>query len=212
MTSPPEGYAKSAEEFGAIRAEAEKLFTWGAVTPAWVFTAKGGQVDFFDYTAGIDYALGPALKFLVSTFGDETLSAIEADLDELLPLPKAPWYWPAFTLPAETAHSSYADMLNFWGGDGVGSIYLNSDLLYVFGSSRQWGICGDRRWDMGILWTKEVTLPGWHNIPKSTFCVAKEAIEYFAAPIYWPNKPPADEVELFLKNYEPFEIGPLDHS
>lgn len=173
----PVGFALTEQEFLRLMSQMSQVFTLDAELPGWVFASRSGLVDFCEYETALSGDFERVLIYLAAHFGDSEITVVmsKPSLAQLRPRKGS---WPAFTIAASSIAPRFYDLLNYWAGEGCGSIVLDADEVLVTGTTRSWGLFADRGWGMALLWA-DTDRPSWRST-ESFFVGPADALRSFA--------------------------------
>lgn len=119
------------------------------------FRARGHiDVCCFDQVLGAQFA--GVLAALAGAHGDDAISFAAIEPDPVDFYRRHYGVYPAFTMPVEQLEpDGYADRLTFEPDDDpAGAIAYTANVVALAGSSRQWAVWAERRWAVGLVFSR----------------------------------------------------------
>ncbi|GAA2054224.1 hypothetical protein [Leifsonia soli] len=198
MTDRTNAYPANIDGFREVLGEGSRLISIERRLPDWVFTKHGATLAYCQYSHVIEGSFRPVLSALGQAHGDEYITVVQLD-----PAPETyfDWYdcFPAMRLRAIDIDATYWHAMSFEPqGDITGAPINIANVVGVAGSSGRWAVWGERRWDLGILYS-EIPHGAWLDagVP---FVSPEEAIRDFTQ--VGEKRSPADfSREIFARNY-----------
>jgi hypothetical protein len=147
----PKSFIRSKEELFVIEKDAGTVFEIHEKFPNQVFKNTMGGFRFLDFTKFAQREFWKVLNALAMIFGDDTIYLLT---QEPTPAEYKKWMnvFGALRFSSADTDQEYAATLQYEFDEGkrLPALYFSASTIRWFGSSKKWGIYGDRDMDLAI--------------------------------------------------------------
>lgn len=193
-------------ELGALVAEASRVIRTDGGLPEWPFATDDGIVDFCYYGETWDHGMACILDHLANVHGDRAISGVQ-----LQPESSALWEKfgaePGFRIERERVLSDYREVVGEEPRPLL-SIINHAQTFVLFGSSGQWAIWTDARWETTVIWARS-SVPTWRTaVTQVPFVACSTAISDFLTPIGAGSRVTRAERAIFSSTFSRRSVEP----